>query len=330
MIRTLSLLGCLLLTSCHAAAFTLHDQHGRTFHQADLQDTISIVVFGYTFCPDVCPDSLHKLAQALESLGALADQVQAIFISLDPERDSHQRLRSYARYFSPKILALRGSLEATQQAADAFGVHYGKHFISDDFYTIEHSSDTYLTNHQGQIIAALPYGVPSEHISDVVSAIIDAPDSAETDNTTTASFTLQTLQDQTINIDLHDSDTVLLNFWASWCAPCRDEIPALNQVWRQLGGQGLRMIAINVGETKSAVRRFLQDFPIEFTVALDPSGRAMEHWSVTALPTTLLWKNGDKIAHIVGERAWSSPEMLSTLSTLLQTDAIKADPRSGL
>ncbi|MEJ2620524.1 MAG: TlpA disulfide reductase family protein, partial [Candidatus Thiodiazotropha sp.] len=110
---------------------------------------------------------------------------------------------------------------------------------------------------------------------------------------------------------------VLVNFWASWCAPCRAELPSMNRAWEALKSTGMAMLAINLGEDREAVSAFLQDYPIDFEVLMDERGQISQRWMVKALPTTLvLNKRGQIIYQVVGERKWDEPAMIEFFESL--------------
>lgn len=104
---------------------------------------------------------------------------------------------------------------------------------------------------------------------------------------------------------------LVVNFWASWCVPCRDELPSMNRAAGKLTDQPVVWLAINVGEDREAVAAFVADYPIDFTVLLDPSGGVSQAWQVTAMPTTLILDPQGYVAHrIVGKREWDDERHL--------------------
>ena len=110
----------------YARDFALNDQDGKPRTLADFKGKAVVVFFGYTHCPDVCPTTLSDMAAAMKALGPDADRVQVIFITLDPERDKPELLKSYVPSFDPRFIGLSGNPEATATVAKEFKVFYQK------------------------------------------------------------------------------------------------------------------------------------------------------------------------------------------------------------
>ena len=118
---------------------------------------------------------------------------------------------------------------------------------------------------------------------------------------------------------------VLVNFWATWCAPCREEMPAMDRLYRELGPENLEILAVHAGRGGSAMDQFLTEVPVSFPVLVDDHLN-LGVWGVVALPTTVLVDmNGQQRFRAVGPREWDSPAMISFLRTLLREDAPYAD-----
>jgi protein SCO1/2 len=111
-----------------------------------------VVFFGYTHCPDVCPTTLAQTAQAMQALGADADKVQVLFVTVDPERDTPEVLAKYVSAFDPRFLGLYGDAEATRRAAKEFKIFYEKGSASaPGNYSMDHSAQTYVLDPQGRL-----------------------------------------------------------------------------------------------------------------------------------------------------------------------------------
>ncbi len=114
-----------------------------------------LVYFGYTFCPDVCPTTLTNVAEALDKMGAKADRIQTLFITVDPRRDIPTVVKQYAAAFSPRIVGLTGSPEQIAAAAKAYRVYYAEHRTGPGAgdYSMDHSSVLYLMGPDGRFVA---------------------------------------------------------------------------------------------------------------------------------------------------------------------------------
>lgn len=110
---------------------------------------------------------------------------------------------------------------------------------------------------------------------------------------------------------------VIINFWATWCPPCRAELPSMNRAWEKVKDQGIEMVAINVGEDAETVITFQKDHPIDFHVLLDPSGETMSQWPIKGLPTTfVIDKEGRLVYKAIGDREWDSDKLLDKVLEL--------------
>jgi len=133
--------------------FSLVDQNGKPFTEADLKGKWQLVFFGYTHCPDICPTTLNDLSLALDQLGPKKNQVGIVFISVDPERDTPAALKSYVESFGGPIVALTGTPDQVQQAAQDYKVYYAKHPRPDGGYDMDHSALIYLMDPAGRFTA---------------------------------------------------------------------------------------------------------------------------------------------------------------------------------
>jgi len=110
---------------------------------------------------------------------------------------------------------------------------------------------------------------------------------------------------------------VILNFWATWCPPCREEIPSMNRAWKKIKDEGIEMIAINVGEDEDTIFAFTAEYPIDFQVLLDESGEMMKKWPVKGLPTTFILDiRGHIVYRATGGREWDADELLDKVRKL--------------
>jgi protein SCO1/2 len=136
----------------YAKGFSLVDHTGKPRTLADFKGKVALVFFGYTQCPDVCPTTMAEMASVMQKLGPQADQVQVLFITLDPERDTQQLLAQYVPAFDKRFIGLRGTPEQTAKTAKEFKVFYTKVEGEDPkTYTIDHTAGTYVFDRDGKL-----------------------------------------------------------------------------------------------------------------------------------------------------------------------------------
>ncbi|WP_375455246.1 SCO family protein [uncultured Methylobacterium sp.] len=155
--------------------FALVDQAGRTRTEADFRGKLLIVYFGYTGCPDICPTDLTEIARALTLLGAEAEAVQPLFITLDPERDTVAHLAEYVPNFSSRLIGLTGDPAAIRRAAEAYRVFSERIVGADGDITIDHSAFIYLMDRSGAYLGFFPPGTSAERMLTVVRPHLATP-----------------------------------------------------------------------------------------------------------------------------------------------------------
>lgn len=138
--------------------FALASTQGGTFTQNDLRGTPSLIFFGYTFCPDVCPTTLAETTAWRAQLGLDADDLRIIFVTVDPERDTLEAVKGYVEGFDPSIIGLVGDEAATAQAKAAFGAFSEKAGdVESEFYLVNHTALTFLIDKNGQFQSTISY-----------------------------------------------------------------------------------------------------------------------------------------------------------------------------
>jgi len=136
----------------YANNFAMPDFNGTMRHLSDFKGKVVVMFFGYTQCPDVCPTTMAELATVMKQLGPQADQVQVLFVSLDPERDTPKILSEYVPNFDKRFLGLVGDLNATQKIAKDFKIFYEKvPGKTPGSYTLDHSAGSYVFDKEGHI-----------------------------------------------------------------------------------------------------------------------------------------------------------------------------------
>jgi protein SCO1/2 len=150
--------------------FELIDHTGRRRTDADFRGKLVLLYFGYMSCPDVCPTELQAISLALDRLGAAADPVQPLFITVDPERDTPARLADYVSSFHPRLIGLTGSVPAIRQTALAYRVYFARHMTAAENYPVDHTGFIYLVGADGHYLGFLPPGRSPEEIADAIRA----------------------------------------------------------------------------------------------------------------------------------------------------------------
>ena len=150
-------------TDITGATFARHlelpDASGKQRSLADWKGKVTVVFFGYTQCPDVCPTTMAELAQIRKSLGADGDRLQTVFVTIDPERDTPEVLTAYVANFGPGVVALRGTAEQTTAAAKEFKIFFAKSpGKTPGSYTMDHSAASFVFDTAGKPRLYVPYG----------------------------------------------------------------------------------------------------------------------------------------------------------------------------
>ena len=134
---------------------------------SDFRSKMVLIYFGYTFCPDICPATLANVGQALRDLGTKADDVQVLMVSLDPERDTPEKLAKYVAQFHPSFVGITGSQEELDKVASLYGIFYQKTEGSNATgYLIDHTATLLVLDRDGYLKLVFPFGVTSDEIAD--------------------------------------------------------------------------------------------------------------------------------------------------------------------
>ena len=156
--------------------FELTDQHGQRVSSDQLIDRPTLIYFGYTFCPDVCPVDTQKMAQAIDILDGQGIDVKPVFITVDPERDTPEALADYAAAVHPKMVALTGTPEEIKKAADAYKVYYQKVETPDSAagYLMNHTSYFYLMMPGKGLVALFRDNATPESLASDIARVLAA------------------------------------------------------------------------------------------------------------------------------------------------------------
>jgi protein SCO1/2 len=148
--------------------FTLVDSAGKPFPSSRLAGLPYAIFFGFTHCPDVCPTSLFEISEVLKAMGKDADRVNALFVSVDPERDTAAAMKDYLSSFDPHLKGLTGNPEAVAKVLSAYRVYSKKVPLKDGDYTMDHTALVYLMDRDGRFVS--PFNLkrtPAEAATDL-------------------------------------------------------------------------------------------------------------------------------------------------------------------
>lgn len=154
--------------------FTLVDQTGRTVTDADILKGPTLIYFGYSFCPDVCPLDNARNAEAVDILEEKGFEVTPVFISVDPDRDTPQVMADYVANLHPRMIGLTGTPEQVKAAAQAYKVYYRKPDTTEEFYTVDHSAFTYLMMPGNRFLDFFNRDVTADDMADRVACFLNA------------------------------------------------------------------------------------------------------------------------------------------------------------
>ena len=149
--------------------YLMMDQYGQTVSNHDFRGKLQVIYFGYTFCPDICPTSLAVMAQALQLLGEDAEQIQPIFITVDPERDTPELLAEYVKYFHPRMLGLSANPKVTKRVAELFRARYERVPAEDGDprrYIVDHTASLFVLGRNGEFLTKFAHGLPARDVAD--------------------------------------------------------------------------------------------------------------------------------------------------------------------
>jgi protein SCO1 len=148
--------------------FQMTDQTGQTVTEKSLQGRPTLIFFGFTHCPDICPTSLFEISEVLRAMGEDADRVNAYFVSVDPERDNTAAMKDYLSSFDSHLKGLTGDPDAVAKMLSAFRVYARKVPLKDGDYTMDHTALVYLMDRDGKFVA--PFNLkrtPAEAAADL-------------------------------------------------------------------------------------------------------------------------------------------------------------------
>lgn len=159
--------------------FTLTDQTGKRVTEKDFLGKYMLVYFGYTYCPDVCPTELQVISGALDKLGAKADDLTPVFITVDPKRDTPEQMASYVSHFHKKLVGLTGSEDDIRKAAKTYRIYYKRSAETqsdagkaDEDYLMDHSNVIYLMDKDGSYLAHFTYSTDPDALAEKLEKLL--------------------------------------------------------------------------------------------------------------------------------------------------------------
>ena len=156
-------------------AFALIDHNGDRRTDADFRGKLLLIYFGFTYCTDVCPTDLQAIATAVDKLGASGEAVQPIFITIDPEKDTPEQLKSHLALFHPRLIGLTGDAKQIKQVARTYKVYYAKTVPARKAdYVIDHTGFIFLVGANGQYLGFFPPGTSADRMVEVIRPQLSA------------------------------------------------------------------------------------------------------------------------------------------------------------
>jgi cytochrome oxidase Cu insertion factor (SCO1/SenC/PrrC family) len=174
LVSLLLLNGAAFASSDPGGDFILTDHNGQPFNLRDYRGKVVLLFFGYTFCPDVCPTELATISSILNKLKNYNDQVLGVFVTVDPQRDTQEKLKEYVTFFSKDLVGLRGSPEEIETVKTAYRVkvQINRKNPDDQYYSVDHSANLYVVGQNGKLASIIPYGFPAKHVLEIVDQLL--------------------------------------------------------------------------------------------------------------------------------------------------------------
>jgi protein SCO1/2 len=284
------------LHSIQAPNFRLPDQFRRSVSLSQFRGRVVILAFFYTRCPDICPLTAEKLRDVARGLGHERSRVAVLAVTTDPQHDTP----AAARRFLSQHGNLRdwhfllGKSYDVAQVWAAYHVYSGPAESTAGGAQSTHTAGMYVIDQQGHERAYLDDVVPASEIASDIHILlgdrwgIAALPPAPKVGAPAPDFILPLLHGGSLRLHSLRGKVVLLNFWATWCIPCRTELPRLEQAYRQLGPRGLVVVGIDREEDAQTVRTFSATRRVSFPMTLDRDGSVGYLYALFGTPTSFL------------------------------------------
>lgn len=154
--------------------FTMTDHTGKQVTEKDFRGRYMLIFFGFTNCPDICPAELQVMSAAMDELGEQAETVVPVFVTVDPKRDTVERMAQYVSNFHPKLVGLTGTREQVEKMAKAFRIYYAevKDETTSDGYSVDHSSVAYLMGPKGEYLTHFGFGTKPKEMAERIAGYL--------------------------------------------------------------------------------------------------------------------------------------------------------------
>lgn len=153
-------------------AFQLVDQNGRRVTERDLLGKPSLIFFGFTYCPEVCPTTLLHMTKWLKELGPDGDKLNAFYVTVDPQRDTSEQLKRYLTAFDPRIRGLTGTPAQIADVAEKYRAYYKRVPLENGDYVMDHSTMVYMMDGQGEFVGPIGYGEPDVQVMPLLRDLV--------------------------------------------------------------------------------------------------------------------------------------------------------------
>jgi len=168
-------------------------------------------------------------------------------------------------------------------------------------------------------LTCMPKQVSAQASDELANLLRNARIQVNNQRTDPIDFSLSLLDGENTTLSSYNGQVVVLNFWATWCPPCRDEMPSMETLYQRYKNQGLEMLAVNLRENKNTVQQFIQRYNYTFPIPLDLDGRVGSRYGITSIPTTyIIDKEGKIIGRIIGSIHWDTPQVFALFDALLK------------
>jgi cytochrome oxidase Cu insertion factor (SCO1/SenC/PrrC family) len=291
-----SLMGTVIHGATHAPDFDLRDQAGQAVTLQRLRGKVVIVTFVESHCTGLCPRVVDKLHQVDVELGPTAKRLRIVAISVDPERDTSASIRAFSQEHGMVkrwlyLTAPRSILKNVWRHYYVYAAPPGAPAQLDT----QHTSATFLIDTKGNERVLMGGDINSSALEHDVRLLLGLPDTTAvtTDPAPEVGhpapdFTLRTTTGKTVSLRSLRGKVVLLNFWATWCHPCRTEMPRLSAWYTSLRSRGFTVIGVDSLQSGGTVASYVKSLNVRYPVVLDGDGNVGAVYDVVATPTSYL------------------------------------------